>query len=120
MMSPEIIDSAFQYLQEVLDRNLPKDRCFHNLKHTKSVIKGAYELSNAMGVSKEEQQELILAAIFHDIGHVRTYMLHEEESKSIAHDFLSFKKYPEDKIEQVLKIIDATKMPQKPSTKLQM
>lgn len=109
-----IIDLAGKYVSNLLTEQLPHDLSFHNLPHTINVVRGVREISNYLQLVKEAQEILILAAWFHDCGHIVTYRGHEAESQKLAKDFLEGEDYPNEKIAEVLSCIGATRMPQQP------
>lgn len=116
---PPITRSAGRHVGRLLIRKLPADRIFHNLHHTIGVVQGVLEIGRAESLRPEELEIVLLAAWFHDTGHIKTYAGHEEESCAIAKKFLERKAYPNEKTEQVLGCIRATKMPQSPKNRLE-
>lgn len=92
---------------------------YHNLEHTVEVVENAKEISEAMKLSNEQSEIVLLAAWFHDTGYLETRNDHEEHSIEIMRKFLSAQKYPVEKIEQASDCIRATKIPQKPTTLLE-
>ena len=107
------------YVSRLLTRSLSNELYFHDLRHTLNVVRGVRNICKHMEFSEEEYEILLLAAWFHDTGHVHTYKGHEAESLKIAQEFLEEKNYPTDKIAQVLDCIAATRMPQQPKNKMQ-
>ncbi len=118
-MRSYIIIKAINYIESLFHEQLPSNRSFHNLKHTKTVIKGVESIIELMDLSESDKEVVLLSAIFHDSGHIKTYYGHENASKQIAEKFLIENHYDKSKLEIVLQTIEATKMPQTPSTKLQ-
>lgn len=92
---------------------------FYNLQHTKEVVAAVYDIGSAENFSKRELEVLLIAAWFHDTGFLYRYQGHEDTSKEIAWNYLKSINYPNNKIEEVLNIINATKMPQNPKSKLE-
>jgi len=82
-------------------------------------VNAAYEIGQAENISEKDLEVLLLAAWFHDVGFIKSLENHEENSKEIAIAYLKEINYPEDLIAKVCKIIDATKMPQEPTTLLE-
>lgn len=105
---------AFAYVNHLLKSQLPANHIFHNWHHTYSVVQGVQEIIKSMNLSVDEEEVIFLAAWFHDTGHIKKCVDHEEESKNIAKDFLLKNKYPLEKITSVLECIDATRIPQSP------
>jgi adenylate cyclase len=109
----------FTDLQEVildrLERELPKDLYYHNVKHTVDVVTEVELIGWTEGLSDEEILLLKTAALFHDTGHIVEYDNHEYYGTLIAKEYLPKYGYNHQQIEQVCKIIMATKLPPKPN-----
>lgn len=118
-MPSEITAHSYDYVKELLQTQLPAHLTYHNWQHTKDVVAAAIEIGQAEGVNEQDLELLILASLFHDVGHTRDYNNHEEESQRIAEGFLSKQRYPAAGIQTVKEIIGATKIPQAPHTLLQ-
>lgn len=114
-----IVYRAGSYVVRLLREQLPADRVFHNVHHTINVVQGVVDIGREENVSPGEQEVLMLAAWFHDAGHVCAYAGHEEESIRLATDWLRSQHYPEAKIAEVERCIRATTMPQQPNDKLE-
>jgi len=110
---------AGKYIAKLFAKELPSDLLFHNFHHTVNVVRGVRDISKNLQLNKEQKEILLLAAWFHDSGHTVCYNGHELESKQIATTFLESQNYPAEKLQLVLECIDATKMPQNPTTLLQ-
>ncbi|NJB86095.1 putative metal-dependent HD superfamily phosphohydrolase [Lewinella marina] len=114
-----ILYRAGRYVTQLLIHQLPKDRVFHNLHHTINVTQGALKIGREEQLTEEELEVVMLAAWFHDTGHIRTYTGHEEVSAEIARRWLEGEQYPPDRIDAVVRCIEVTTMPQHPKTKLE-
>jgi len=119
MLENEILKEAKSYVFNLLKSSLPSQVVYHNFEHTLQVVEAADEIALAEKIKKSDMELLLLAAWFHDTGFINGYENHEEKSKLIAKEFLNKKGYPEDKIAAICNIIGATKVPQKPSNKLE-
>jgi len=120
----EMLDSVFfkevrSYIFKLFKNELPNEFVYHNFDHTVDVVNAAFEIGTAESISEEKMKILILAAWFHDIGNIKGFVNHEEESKKIAANYLSNKSFKEEEISEVLSLIDTTKMPQQPKNKLE-
>jgi uncharacterized membrane-anchored protein YitT (DUF2179 family)/predicted metal-dependent HD superfamily phosphohydrolase len=104
---------------EKLQRELSSSLTYHTAEHTRSVITVAGELANAEGVSPANLLLIKTAALFHDIGFLRTYKKHEEASCDIARSSLATYGYSPEQVEKVCKLIMATKLPQHPTDQLE-
>ena len=114
-----ILYRAGRYVTKLLIHELPPDRVFHNLHHTINVMQGALKIGKAEGLDDTELEIVMLAAWFHDTGHVRTYTGHELVSMEIAREWLTEEQYPTARLDLVLRCIEVTTMPQQPRTKLE-
>lgn len=100
---------------EMLEKQLPADLYYHNVKHTIDVTTEVELIGWAEGISESDIMLLKVAALFHDSGHIVAYKGHEEKSCEYAEQMLPRYNYSEAKIEKIKRIIMATKLPHTPS-----
>lgn len=106
-----IINSSQGFVKEYFSNNLPSKFLYHNLNHTENVVKRVEEISGHYEeLTKDERETLLIAAWFHDAGYCIDVKNHETESQKIADDFLKRNKYNSEKIQQVLSLIESTKV----------
>lgn len=115
-----IVAQTEAYVKDLLSHDLPCDIFYHTLPHTQEVVRAVKVIGQREGVSPQEQEILIVSAWFHDVGFVKAYHKHEEASIAMASAFLGDKHYHERSLEQVVAGIGATKIPQKPTSLLEM
>lgn len=113
-ITPQILDQAKTFVLDVLDRELPEACVFHSPEHTIDVHKNALIIGNEIGLSVDELYCLGLSALFHDIGYVKAYEGHEQESINMAKEFLSGYDIDDEHLKQVERAILATHVPQQP------
>lgn len=113
---PEILTAAQEYVAALLNDQLTSNHLYHDLQHTRRVCQMARELGAAEGLGEEDLEALELAALFHDTGFTKTYEGHEAISKQLAAQFLSTQAYPEERLAQVLDLIEVTYPPKVPQT----
>ena len=106
--------SVKEYVERYLEENLPKDLYYHDVRHTKEVVSAVEEISLGERLPPETIEILKIAAWFHDTGYATAYIGHEDESKELARHYLSSIGYEKEKIEQVCKLIDATRYKHEP------
>jgi len=110
----------FYDLQEdvlnMLERDLPDNLYYHNVKHTIDVLTGAEIIGWAEGVDEEEMLLLKTAALLHDAGHIVDYKNHEHHSSEIARKLLPDYSYTPQQIESICKLIMSTQLPYNPTT----
>jgi exopolyphosphatase/pppGpp-phosphohydrolase len=113
----------FTDLQELmldkLEKELPKNLYYHNVKHTVDVVTQAELIGIGEGVNDEELVLLKTAALFHDCGHIVDYNNHEYFSVKIAKEILPDYYYTQSQIAIISDLILATKMPPEPRNKLE-
>ncbi|MBY0480745.1 MAG: GAF domain-containing protein [Chitinophagaceae bacterium] len=95
---------------------------YHSIWHTTDVLNQAERIALAEGIHNERQLLLLkIAALYHDIGFLNTYINHEEES---CHIFLSDAESQAYELtinekDLICNMIMATKVPQDPQSKLE-
>ena len=113
----------FTDLQEIvldkLEKELSQSLYYHNIKHTVDVVTQVELIGIGEGVSDEELLLLKTAALFHDTGHTISYNNHEYFSCLVAREILPDYFYTTAQIETICELILATKLPPKPSNKLE-
>jgi putative nucleotidyltransferase with HDIG domain len=102
-----------------LEKNLPKNLYYHNLKHTVNVFYQTETIARLEGVNEKQMLLLKTAALFHDIGFLISYDHHEEKGAEIAQKTLPGYHYSPEQVSQICELILATKSPQKPQNLLQ-
>ncbi|MEY3368786.1 MAG: hypothetical protein RI973_1941 [Bacteroidota bacterium] len=118
-MPSHIVKSAYDFVTELLDKELSPDYTYHSLSHTLSVRDASLEIAGYYGIDEQELELLELAALFHDTGFTRTYNNHEDASKEIAAAFLEKQQYPRDRIERIFDLIETTRLGAEPQNLLQ-
>ena len=81
-LKKELIDLLIEEAKHCL-RKLPSGYQYHNLDHTKRVMKTSIVIAGISGYSQEEIELLRLIAWYHDIGYIRSNNNHEEVGISI-------------------------------------
>jgi uncharacterized protein len=114
----EIVNKVESYCTTLLEQSSCNTLPFHNIVHTREVVKNTVNILTRMKLSSEESEPLVIAAWFHDTGFSKKYKGHEDVSINLAKTFLSKHQYPPRKIDVVIECIEATKMPQNPKTEL--
>ncbi|WP_452225023.1 Pycsar system effector family protein [Lacinutrix chionoecetis] len=104
-----IIEKAEKFVLELFKEELPNTFIYHDFTHTKRVFKSTKEIIENSEINVNEEEILLLAALFHDTGYIKTREGHEEESVKIATDFLTKENVDQDIIDGVNKCIMATK-----------
>ena len=114
-----IVESASDYVYDLLKEKLPGMYVDHNFKHTTEVVDAIKKISSKSELSEEDTEIVVLAGWFHDSGFTQRNENHEDASIEIAKNFLKENNYPEEKIEKIINCINATRYPQKPGNLLE-
>ena len=114
----ELIDKTLEFITNLLAESLPETSLYHNLTHTKRVVKSTKEIIENSSLSKEDEEVLLLAALMHDVGYIDGAENHEETGARIATKFLTSEGLDQKEIERVVACIMATKMTNSPKTEL--
>lgn len=110
---------AERYIMKLLEKKLPKTLHYHSIAHTKDVTEAAERLAIMEGIKGEDLFLLQTAATYHDAGFVEQYDANEPVGIRMAQEILPKFGYTEEQIEIVAGLINATKIPHQPQTKLQ-
>src|SRR5689334_16451676 len=109
---------AYAFLVPKLENELPPSLVYHNAGHTKAVIAAAEYIATKENITGEELTILKTAALFHDAGFLQQADGHEEISSIMARDHLPDFGYTDSQIEQICRMIMATRLPQNPADHL--
>jgi uncharacterized protein len=113
---PGVKRHVLQRLEEGLDPHL----FYHGVHHTRDdVLPAAKRLAALAGLDQESALRLRTAALFHDTGFLKQYQNNEPIAADIAVETLPRYGYAEDQIATISALILATRMPQRPSSRLQ-
>ena len=111
-----LIRNTRVHAETILDKKMPSHMCYHDTQHTKDVVCASYEIAKALNLPDEQIETIILGAWLHDTGyHNGNSDLHEDESINIARTFLAKENVDPERIEAVVGVIEATRIPQKPT-----
>lgn len=113
------LEKARSFIMGKLEKELPKYLTYHNAQHTKDVLHYARHIGTQENISEAEMNILLTAALFHDTGFLEIYKNHEEVSCNFAKKYLPGYGYNNEQIEEVCRLIMATKIPQVTYTPLE-
>jgi len=83
---------------------------YHNMAHTNRVVKAAALLADKAGLATKEKEDLVLAAIYHDVGYCMGADGHEIKGADIAATSLQELGLSQDRIDRIQELIMATAM----------
>lgn len=104
----EIVQKAEDFVTKLLETKLDPKFLYHNLKHTQRVVKSTKELLEHHDMEPPKEEELVLAAWFHDTGYTQGTDQHEKRSSELAAEFLKNEGYTKEGIESIQALILAT------------
>jgi len=110
---------AEKYIVERLKKELPDNLYYHDLRHTTDVCAAVERLALMEGIEGDDIFLLKTAALYHDAGFVHQYANNEDIGTALAQEVLPRFGYTQDQIDKIGRLIQATKVPQKPTTHLQ-
>lgn len=111
--------SAYTFIINKLTYELRPEYKYHDRNHTQSVIESAVMIAASEGITNEQDITILkTAALFHDVGMIIGSENHEATSCQFAKKHLPEFGYGEAQIEQICKMIMATKVPQNPTNQL--
>lgn len=114
-----LVEKASRFVLDLFNEKLPSSFLYHNYKHTQQVVENTKEISENYQINVKHKNTLLLAAWFHDTGYTQTYNGHEERSADIARAFLQDQQIEEVLIEEVRRIIRATRFDHQPTDELE-
>ena len=107
------------FVISLLNTRLPAFYYYHNCSHSLDVLNNVIKIGRAEDCTEEQIDLLSTAALWHDTGYIKTYAGHEEESCTMARQYLPSYHYSPENIGKVCGMIMATKIPQSPRNKLE-
>lgn len=110
---------AEKYIVERLKKELPDNLHYHDLRHTTDVCAAVERLALMEGIEGDDIFLLKTAALYHDAGFVHQYINNEDLGAALAQEVLPRFGYSQKQIETIGKLIQATKVPQKPKNHLE-
>lgn len=111
--------NAEKYIVKRLVGDLPEGLHYHGIHHTKDVCEAVERLAIWEGVKGEDLYLLKTAALYHDAGFIDSYESNEPIGANLAKEMLPSFGYTAKQIQQVIELIEATKMPQNPKNHLE-
>ena len=112
-------EKIYKHVTDTLSRDLPVHLTYHSIDHTLYVLDRAIFIAKRSGVSKQNIELLKIAALYHDIGFIKTHVNHEEIGCEIARKYLKAYNFSQEDIATICKLIMATKIPQQVNTLLE-
>lgn len=114
-----ILQKAKDYVEILFKDKLSSVYFYHNFIHTTYTVNKAEEIMRSTPVSAEDQEKVLLALWFHDVGYIKCAQNHEENGVEIMKDFLSKENFSEEYINKVARLILATQITHQPKDLLE-
>ena len=115
-----LIEEISVHVISLFNQYQANDLIYHNLGHTKTVVKRSSEIAANYHLSDTELFILLAAAWFHDTGQlIGGTNLHEDRSVIIMKKFLQTKGIVKEIMDKIESCICATKLPQNPKSLLE-
>jgi serine/threonine protein kinase/class 3 adenylate cyclase len=108
-------EAAIAMILDKMTKELSTELYYHSIEHTREIMENVEILGKAEGLNDEELRLLATAAAFHDSGFMFSPDEHEARSAKIAAEYLPKYGFNTEQIEQIQKMILATKIPQQPT-----
>jgi hypothetical protein len=116
----KLLQEVQHFVKNIFSTRVSPAFVFHNIDHTRDVVKACQEIGNQYPLTEEEELALLIGAWVHDIGYSSgSANQHEEYSQKLAVAFLTEKKASQHLIDMVNGCIIATKMPQTPTNQIE-
>ena len=90
-----------EYVTKLLPNHKEAVFYFHDLRHTKRVVKAVKAIGEATGLSKKQIETTMIAAWFHDVGYLNGKDNYAEYSVTSARQFLQEQQMSPDRIHMV-------------------
>ena len=112
-----LVAAAREFATDIFENKVSKSFKYHNLDHTRQVVRAAEEMADYYKLPPEDRNALIIAAWFHDTGFSSGQSQgHEAKIVEMATQFLKEHNADPVLIDKVVKAIETTKMPQAPGS----
>ena len=112
-------DDLENFILRKLETELMEGLFYHNKEHTQDVLTQIEIIARGENVSSEDLLILKTAALLHDVGFIVEYENHEDNSVSFAREVLPTYYYEGYQIEQVVELINVTRVGSQPRNYLE-
>ncbi len=107
-----VIEKARVYVEEFIDANHDSRFEYHNSAHTNTVAEVALLIAESEeDITNRSKENLILAALFHDAAYYKGRKDHEQNGVKMAQEFLKDFDVSEAQLQEIERLILATKIP---------
>jgi predicted metal-dependent HD superfamily phosphohydrolase len=119
-MNNNIYKQVENHVTGLFETNKRPKLFFHTLEHTENIVQRAGEIADQYKLPENERLAVIIAAWFHDTGHLfGPAETHEEKSVELMTDFMKAQHSDDNLIKTIAGCILATKRAVEPSNRLE-
>lgn len=111
---PDPLKTVETFVTRLLSEELDAGYRYHNLEHTRRVVRATKELLASYNLEESERHTLLMAAWLHDTGYIHGREGHEKEGSRIAAKFLCDLGLDTATVEHVCSLILATERYHRP------
>ncbi len=115
----DLVAAAESYVGDFYKAHFSDKYVFHDFQHTREVVEATKQIAAGYPLSPQDNENLLLAAWFHDMGYIEGAEGHEMRSCNYARIFLEQHDYPKAEMEVVVECIRVTKIQELPNTLLE-
>jgi len=120
MQNQKLTSDIQAYVTELYDQNQTPDLVYHNLAHTRRVVKRTIEIASHYELDSKNLFIVTAAAWFHDCGHLfGCAENHEDRSVKMMRNYFEDKDTEENTIQAIEHCIRSTELPNKPESLLE-
>jgi len=107
------------YIKDYYEKNNPQENVYHSINHVEEVVEVVKQIATFNKLSEKETKLVIVAAWFHDIGHIEMWEGHEELGAKYAKNYLIPFGCSDSEIQIITDCIRVTAIPHNPKNLLE-
>lgn len=117
MSESDLLLKVEHHIKEQFKNSMAENLYYHNLEHTEIVVEKVKQALNNLGTKELKQNNIVIAAWFHDLGYLYEYDNHEERSIYLCKEFLLKEGINEDRTHEICNMIKSTKFTIEPNNR---
>ncbi len=115
----DILVEVKEHVNQLFKKQSSAQLVYHTFNHILETLDVSEKIVESYDLSDSDKEVLFLAVWFQNTGYLIDYKNHEQESISLASEFLGNQNYPEDRKGEVLELIRSTSSENYPTGVLQ-
>ena len=112
-------EGLVKIIYDDLSEKINKNYFYHNLIHTKRVIKYCIDIGKQKNLNDKEWKIILTACLFHDYGFIKTHENHEKIGANLCSETLNKYGYSDDDVNLIKSLILVTEPNTIPRNKLE-